>query len=192
MPFIKLQFKPGLNRDQTNYSGEGGWWDCDKIRFRSGFPEKVGGWVKAAPTSFVGVCRQMWNWITSYNDNLLALGTNVKVYIEVGGNYEDITPPQRITTPVNPFITTMGSNVVLVIDPQSAVGPLPTDNKYVRITQAYNVNGISAGALIGVHEATYVDQFSYTITVSDIATSSGSLDGFSATGFIGDVTVQVT
>ena len=90
--FKKLQLKPGINRDQTNYSGEGGWWQCDKIRFRSGYPEKVGGWIKASPSSFIGVCRQMWGWITSYNDDLLALGTNSKVYVEAGSNFYDITP----------------------------------------------------------------------------------------------------
>ena len=82
MPFIKLQFKPGVNRDQTDYSGEGGWWECNRIRFRSGFPEKVGGWVKATSYSFLGTCRQMWNWISTYGDNFLALGTNTKLYID--------------------------------------------------------------------------------------------------------------
>ena len=91
MAFIKLQFKPGVNRDQTDYSNEGGWYACDKIRFRSGYPQKIGGWVKTSPTAFIGVCRQMWNWITTYSDNLLALGTNEKVYIEVGGYFYDIT-----------------------------------------------------------------------------------------------------
>lgn len=88
----KLQLKPGVNRDQTNYSGEGGWWQCNKIRFRSGYPEKIGGWIKAAPSSFIGVCRQMWGWVTSYADNFLALGTTSKVYIEAGANFYDITP----------------------------------------------------------------------------------------------------
>ena len=92
MAFIKLQFKPGVNRDQTDYSNEGGWYECDKIRFRSGYPEKIGGWVKTTPTAFDGVCRQMWNWITTFNDNLLALGTDTKAYIENGGYYYDITP----------------------------------------------------------------------------------------------------
>ena len=92
MPFIKLQFRPGLNRDQTDYSNEGGWYECDKVRFNSGSPTKIGGWVKATPTAFVGVCRQMWNWVTSYSDNFLALGTNERVYIEAAGVYYDITP----------------------------------------------------------------------------------------------------
>ena len=86
MPLSKLQFRPGVNRDQTNYSNEGGWFACDKIRFRSGYPEKIGGWVKSTPTPFAGVCRNMWNWITTFSDNLLSLGTNAKLYIEAGGN----------------------------------------------------------------------------------------------------------
>lgn len=192
MPFIKLRFKPGINRDQTNYSGEGGWWDGDKVRFFSGYPQKIGGWKKYTIQTVVGVCRQLFNWITFDSSNLLALGTNQKVYVEVGGNLKDITPVQRTTTPVNPFITTAGSNVVLVYDPQSAVGNSELSNKYIRITQAYNINGIPASALLGVHKATYIDDFYYSITVNAVATSSGSLDGLSGTGFIGNVTVQVT
>ena len=106
MPFIKLQFKPGLNRDQTNYSGEGGWWDCDKIRFRSGYPQKIGGWVKNTPNAFLGVCRQIFGWITSYTDNFLALGTNARVYIEAGGNFYDITPLRQT------FTTTATDNAI--------------------------------------------------------------------------------
>jgi hypothetical protein len=92
MPFIKLTFKPGVNRDTTNYSNEGGWWDCDKVRFFSGFPQKLGGWIEATSERFIGTCRQMKNWATSFSDNLLALGTNEKLYIEVGGYFYDITP----------------------------------------------------------------------------------------------------
>jgi hypothetical protein len=92
MSFLKLVFKPGINRDQTNYSGEGGWWDGDKIRFFSGFPQKLGGWSKVTPNTFLGVCRQLWNWITSYTDNLLAVGTNRRVYIETAGTFFNITP----------------------------------------------------------------------------------------------------
>jgi len=106
MPFIKLQFKPGLNRDQTDYSNEGGWFECDKIRFRSGYPEKLGGWQRYTSNSFQGVCRQMWNWSTTYSDNLLALGTHQKAYIENGGYYNDITPLRA----VNPTIDTPDSN----------------------------------------------------------------------------------
>ncbi len=92
MSFLKLNFKPGINRDTTNYSGKGGWWDCDKVRFFSGFPQKLGGWQKVTTEKFVGVCRQVWNWITSFSDNFLAIGTDIKLYIETGGQFYDITP----------------------------------------------------------------------------------------------------
>jgi hypothetical protein len=117
MPFIKLQFRPGVNRDQTNYTNEGGWFACDKIRFRSGYPQKLGGWLASTTKVFLGVCRQMFNWFTSYNDDFLALGTNKKVYIEVGGNYFDITP-LRETTPAGAvtFAATNSSSVITVND----------------------------------------------------------------------------
>lgn len=117
MPLQKLIFRPGLNRDQTNYSGEGGWYACDKVRFRSGFPEKIGGWIKSTFNTYLGVCRQMWNWFTSYGDNLLALGTNIKVYIDAGGNLYDITPLREITGPGDAtFTATNGSDLVVVTD----------------------------------------------------------------------------
>lgn len=95
MPFLKLNFRPGINRDQTSYSGEGGWYECDKVRFFSGYPQKIGGWQKASPYFFFGTSRQLFNWITSYNDNLLAIGTNNHVYIEAGGQFYNITPVVR-------------------------------------------------------------------------------------------------
>lgn len=92
MPLSKLVFKPGINRDQTNYASEGGWYECDKVRFRSGFPEKIGGWLKYNEVQFVGVCRSLFNYVTSDGNNLLGLGTNAKFYIEVGSLLFDITP----------------------------------------------------------------------------------------------------
>ena len=119
MPFIKLQFRPGINRDQTNYTGEGGWYEGDKVRFRSGFPEKIGGWVRDGNDTFSGTCRQMWSWITTYSDNFLALGTNVKLYIQngQGGAFSDITPFRSTYTwpdTANCIYTVAGSNVVTV------------------------------------------------------------------------------
>ena len=100
MSFIKLIFKPGINRDTTNYANEGGWYECDKVRFYSGYPQKLGGWIKYAPEPFIGVCRQMWNWFTSYTDDLMAIGTDKKLYIETGAQYFDITPIRTtLTTP---------------------------------------------------------------------------------------------
>jgi hypothetical protein len=92
MSFIKLVFKPGINRDQTNYSGEGGWSDCDKVRFFSGFPQKLGGWLKVTPKTFIGVCRQVWNWITSFTDNFLGRRHRHQALHRGGWVFYDITP----------------------------------------------------------------------------------------------------
>jgi len=120
MPLQKLLFKPGINKDQTNYSGEGGWFDCDKVRFRSGFPEKIGGWARLSNDTFLGVCRALWNWVTLNGANLLGVGTNLKYYIEQGGAYNDVTPIRETfthaSTPTtdNCITTTSGSNVITV------------------------------------------------------------------------------
>lgn len=92
MPLKKLTFKPGIVRENTNYANEGGWYDCDKIRFRSGFPEKIGGWTRLSSATYIGTARSLWNWSNLTGDNYLGVGTNVKYYIEYGGKYNDITP----------------------------------------------------------------------------------------------------
>ena len=119
MPLSKLQFKPGINRENTNYAGEGGRYDCDKVRFRSGYPEKIGGWQNIAASvagvfnTYKGVCRTMWNWITLNSSNLLALGTEQKLYVENGGAYYDITPIRTtVTINTDPFAITSGSKLV--------------------------------------------------------------------------------
>ena len=92
MPLQKLKFRPGVNREGTTLANEGGWYDCDKVRFRSGYPEKIGGWAALTYTTFLGVCRSLWNWVTLKQYNLLGVGTNLKFYVEDGGTYYDITP----------------------------------------------------------------------------------------------------
>src|SRR5512137_785795 len=91
MPLQKLQFRPGLNREGTDYSNEGGWYDGDKIRFRSGFPEKIGGWTRLSNSTYVGTARSLWNWVNLDGANYLGVGTSKKYYIEYGGDYNDIT-----------------------------------------------------------------------------------------------------
>ena len=88
----KLLFKPGLNRESTNYGNEGGWYAGDKIRFRSGFPEKIGGWTRLSNNTFLGEARSLWNWMDLGGENYLGVGTTIKYYIEKGGSYYDITP----------------------------------------------------------------------------------------------------
>jgi len=180
MPFQKLQFKPGVNRDQTNYSNEGGWNECDKIRFRSGFPEKIGGWLKATTEYMLGYCRQMFGWITSYNDNFLACGTNKKAYIEVGGYFYDITPlratvPTLTTTVTNNCITTTnGSGVVTIV----AVGSDADVGNYIDIAGANAVGGITAATLNATHQvATVINVNAFTFVVGTNATSTATGGG---------------
>lgn len=190
MSFIKLIFKPGVNRDTTNYANEGGWYECDKVRFYSGYPQKLGGWVKVSPNTFIGICRQMWNWITSYQDNFVALGTNKKVYIETGASYYDITPirdplasPNTQFTFITPDTddcvgTTNGSTIVNinVIDHECLVGD------YVTITGVTGtVGGVPDAEINTEHEViNVVDANNFEIEVLTAATSTVANGGGSA------------
>ena len=114
MPLQKIQLRPGLNREGTDYSNEGGYYDGDKIRFRSGFPEKIGGWTKLSSFLFLGIARSLWNWATLAGSNLLGIGTNLKYYIENGGVYYDITPIVGSSNYLNTLssgFTTLAANV---------------------------------------------------------------------------------
>lgn len=116
MPLQKILFKPGVNRENTRYTTEGGWYECDKIRFRQGNPEAIGGWVPYSLNVFKGVCRSLWNWITLTGSNLMGVGTDLKFYIERGGAYNDVTPIQRsVTLPADPF-SADGSVFITVTD----------------------------------------------------------------------------
>src|SRR6056300_1763918 len=97
MPLTKLQFRPGINREVTSYTNEGGWYDCDKVRFRYGFPEKIGGWQKLSSTTFLGTCRALHPWVALQGERYLGVGTHLKYYINEGGGYNEITPV-RVTT----------------------------------------------------------------------------------------------
>jgi len=118
MPLKKLAFKSGVNRENTRYTTEGGYYDCDKIRFRQGTPEKIGGWERVSAATFLGVCRSLWAWITLSFLKLIGVGTNLKFYIQFDGLYKDITPLRYFSTASstvsNPFDTTSGSKTVTV------------------------------------------------------------------------------
>ncbi len=177
MPFIKLQFKPGVNRDQTDYSNEGGWYECDKIRFRSGYPEKLGGWVKSTPTAFDGVCRQMWNWITTFNDNLLALGTNDKVYIENGGYFNDITPFALALAGSNTFAVINTQKLVTVTTTTALPSWLDTGEPVLIAGFASALGGIPIGELNGVRTVTVTGANSFTFVTTTAASSNASVSG---------------
>jgi len=175
MPFIKLDFKPGLNKDQTNYANEGGWWECDKIRFRSGYPEKLGGWVKYTVQTLIGVCRRMFVWVTSFSDNLMAVGTNKKVYIEAGGNLFDVTPIRQTTVNTASFAAVDGSSTITVTDN----GSNPAEGGYVIFSGAATLGGnVTATILNTEYEiATAINSNAYTIVVPVVANSSDSGNG---------------
>lgn len=190
MPFIKLQFKPGVNRDQTDYSNEGGWYECDKIRFRSGYPEKIGGWTKTTANTYIGYCRQMWNWATTYADDFLALGTDAKAYIEVGGAYYDITPLRAVNPTIsnpssnNCINTTSGQAVITVDLGLVAHGALTGD--YVTIAGVVGtgspqaIGGIPVSQINGNYQITVIDNFRFSYTVATTATSSVAASGGTA------------
>jgi hypothetical protein len=177
MSFLKLQFKPGLNRDQTNYSNEGGWYECDKIRFRSGYPEKIGGWAKTTPTPFAGVCRQMWNWITSYSDNLLALGTNSKAYIENGGYYYDITPFGTALAGSNTFAVTNTQSIVTVTTTTALPSWVITGEPVLIAGFVSALGGVPIIELNGVRIITKTGANSFTFPTTTPASATTSVSG---------------
>jgi len=111
MPLTKLQFRPGINRETTSYSNEGGWFDMDKVRFRFGYPEKIGGWIKESTNAFLGTCRALHPWIALDGSNFLGVGTHLKYYINEGGAYNDITPI-RVTTAAGDITFSANANTL--------------------------------------------------------------------------------
>jgi len=170
MPLQKILFKPGINRENTRYTTEGGWYEADKVRFRQGTPEKIGGWERISVSSFLGTCRSLWNWITLQNLNLLGVGTNLKFYVENGGVYNDITPIRAADILSNPFATTNLLTLVTVTD--TAHGAITGD--FVTFSNVAPVGGLD---LNGEYQLTYVDANTYTITASSAATSTVAAGG---------------
>ncbi len=179
MPLSKIVFKPGVNRENTRYTTEGGWYECDKVRFRQGNPEKIGGWTRYSVNTFLGVCRALWNWITLAGQNLVGAGTNLKYYINQGGYFYDVTPIRETGTLTNPFSATLASAVITVADTAHGC----TTNDFVTYSGASLAGlggNITAAVLTGEFQVTVLDANSYTITVSVTANAtdvSGSPGG---------------
>jgi hypothetical protein len=180
----RILFRSGVSRENTRYASESlggggniqvanaaaGWYDCDKVRFRSGTPEKIGGWVRTSSNTFLGVCRSIWNWITLGGNNLIGVGTNLKFYISQGGAYYDVTPLRDTETLVDPFTTTAGSPIVEVDD---AAGGY-VDGDFVTFSGATAVGGLT---LNGEYQITYNIGSSYTITAASNASSTATGGG---------------
>jgi hypothetical protein len=182
MPLSKLVFKPGVNRDQTDYASEGGWYEMDKVRFRSGFPEKLGGWTVKTFESYVGTARSLFTWTTYDGSRLVAVGTNEKIYVNSGTALYDITPLRvtytHSTSPSSDdcFATTSGSNLVEILNITAGID----DGEWVTFSGVTNPIG-------GVPAADFNNEFQITLiggtpfitvatTASSTAVSSGNID----------------
>jgi hypothetical protein len=171
VPLQKILFKPGVNRENTRYTTEGGWYECDKIRFRQGNPEKIGGWTQYASTTFLGVCRALWNWFTLAGENLVGVGTNLKYYILKGNDYYDITPIRKTITLTNPFTATNGSAVIAVAEVNH--GCVDGDTVIYSGAGITSLGGnITVAVLANTFQITFLDDDNYTITVSAIANAT--------------------
>ena len=193
MPLKSILFRPGVNRENTRYASEaigavtastqvaGGWYESEKVRFRAGTPEKIGGWQRISSNTFLGTCRSLWNWVTLGVLNLVGVGTNLKFYIERGGAYYDITPIRDTVTLTNPFTATNGSAIITVAD--TAHGCVTGD--FVTYSGATGLGGnITADVLNQEYQVTVVGADVYTINVGVNANAtdvSGSPGGGTVT-----------
>jgi len=175
MPLTSLKFRPGINREVTSYANEGGFFDCEKVRFYAGFPEKIGGWVKQSANTYQGSARALHNWIALDGSNYMGVGTHLKYYIEEGGDFSDITPVRKTSTNSITFSATDGSSTITVTD--SSHGAVTND--FVTISGAVSLGGlVTASVLNAEHQITkIVNANSYEIVVSVTANSSDSGNG---------------
>lgn len=187
MPLQKLQFRAGINRDSTSYTNEGGWFDGDKVRFRNGLPEKIGGWTKYSDSQFVGTCRALHTWTALDNTNFIGIGTSQKYYLNAGGTYYDITP-LRLTTGGGDvtFSATNGSSTIQVTDTDHGANL----NDFVTFTNAGTLGGnITADVLNQEYQISSVTASNtYTINAKDTS-GNGVVANGSDTGNGGSSTV---
>lgn len=179
----KLTFKPGVNRDQTNYTNEGGWYECDKIRFRSGQPQKIGGWVKYSITTIIGTCRQIFAWVALGAENVLAIGTNAKLYVEAGANLYNITPLQHTSTTLGaaagPFTATNGSRTITV-SYSTDTAYNPSVGNYVTFAGASGLGGAITATVLNQNyliKSVNTTAKTYTITSLTVATAGDTAKG---------------
>ena len=192
MPLSKLTFKPGVNRDQTNYASEGGWFETQWVRFRSGFPEKMGGWEPKNFTPFNGVARSLFSWSTTDSSVLLGIGTDTKMYVSAGTAIYDITPIRAtFTSPAtnNCISTTLGSNVITVTI--AGYGGITGD--FVTFSGvAGPIAGIPASEFNAEHQITLIDLNTFTFIVTTAATSTTTTQGGTAITAVFQINIGFT
>jgi hypothetical protein len=174
MPLAKLQFRPGVNKENTSYSNEGGWSDSDKIRFRFGFPEKIGGWTRQSNYSFLAPCRALHSYVTLQGSLLMAVGTRYKFYINEGGFYYDITPIRATTAAGDvTFGATNGSATIDVADTNHGAAT----GDFVTFSGAASLGGqITADVLNQEYQINVVDENNYTIEARTVSTIASITD----------------
>jgi hypothetical protein len=180
MPLSKLLLKPGINRENTRYTTEGGWYDCDKIRFRQGTPEKIGGWAQVSANRFLGVCRSLWAWTALNGVRLVGVGTHVKMYLSVGGGYYDITPLRAVSAAgAVTFSASLGSSIMTVRN----VAHGATEGSYVTFSGAVGLGGNVSAAVLNVeyYIDSVIDADFYRIVVPVTANAADLGNGGAAT-----------
>ena len=179
MALQKIALKPGINREGTDYSGSGGWYDGNKIRFRSGLPEKIGGWTQAYSYQYAGVCRILWSWLDSDSISIYTgAGTNLKYYIISGGSYYDITPIVFTSTLSGAIVATNGSNVLTITDATST----PNIGDYIIISGAVSLGGNMIAAVLNQEfvVTTIVSSTQFTVVATATANASDTGTGGTA------------
>ena len=170
MPIQKIPFQPGVNKEGTQYSADLGWFDSDKVRFRKGRVEKIGGWQKLSSSAVSGIPRALKDWGTNNFKNYLAVGTTYKMYVEQGGSYTDITPIRVVNQNTATFSTVSGSSTITVNDPSHGAKQFD----YVEFTNAVDLGGGSGIVAADINQEyqiqTIVDNSNYTITCRDATT----------------------
>jgi len=165
VPLTKLQFRPGINRDITSYSNEGGWVDCDKVRFRQGYPEVIGGWEKYSQNTYLGTARALFNWVALDGSDFLGVGTHLKYYIEQGQAFYDVTPIRATTTNGITFAATDGSSTITATD----TGHGAVQGDFVTIAGAVSLGGLVTAAVL--NQEYQIDSVptanTYTFTAKD-------------------------
>ena len=169
MPLTKLQFRPGVNRETTSYTNEGGWYDCDKVRFRFGTPEKIGGWQRISTLSFLGTSRILHPFVALDGSNFIGNGTHLKYYIELGGGYHDITPLRETTAAGDvTFAAVNGSSTLTITDALHGAA----ENDFVTFSGAATLGGTITAAVLNQEYqiVTVPDENTYTLVAREVAT----------------------
>ena len=177
MPITSLKFRPGINKETTSYSNKGGWNDCDKVRFRFGYPEKLGGWEKYSGSTFLGTSRSLHAWANLEGNNYLGLGTEIKFYIEESQGYNDITPLRRKVVNGVVVFDLGGQTIIASVSGNAgttAVGTVSINAQANDTLAPALVTGVSGTGEIGTA----------TVALTNPIPS--------ATGEVGDLTIETT